>query len=622
MRALRARLLLGCAALAVSLVAAAPARAHDVVEGELHGLHADYFDEGMSETHWELQTAHGTIGVLPTTLPGLSSGNNLVALDDEDPGPGVAGPVTAADPVAAPPLGEHKLAVIAFNFATNAVQPWTLPEIESRIFTDDDSANAFYREESHDQLSFTGRAYGWYTIAPPTGCRDDGTDAYAWAEAAMDQASILDSFDPDDYDEVMFVFPHYSTCGWAGLGELGGKYSWINGGDNGVLTVRVTGHELGHNLGIHHAGSWDCTGLSHQRVPISDSCVLDQYNDPYDVMGGSGSRHSSSWHLEQLGVMPPSNIQTVTTNGTYSMSAATDIEMPTTLRIPSRYAASGGVKDWYYLEVRKPGGVFENFLASDPVSNGVSIRLVDDPSKMTQSRLIDVDMANGIADSALQPGETFTDGQISVRTLSAGLGAATVSVNMAAAPLDQQSPTAPTGVSHVFLATGLRLSWNGSGDNVGVRSYQVYRDGFEIGTSASRWFDDTTVTSGPHVYTVYALDAADNRSPASAPHVVDVPRQAVVNRKTPAATDRKAPRLRLYRKRLRGHVLLLTARARDGSGIARVELRIDGRRVRVRRSAKLGYRWHLHSGRHRIVVVAYDKRGNRATYRLSLRFRA
>jgi Gametolysin peptidase M11 len=621
-RALPARLLLGCAAAAVSLAAAAPAGAHDVVEGELQGLHADYFDKGTSETQWTLRTAHGTIGVLPTTLPGLSSGDNEVALADEDPGPAVAGPVTAADTAATPPLGVHKLAVIAFNFATNAVQPWTLAKIESSIFTDNNSTNAFYREESHDQLSFTGRAYGWYTLPAQTGCSDN--DAYTWANLAIAQATALDGFNEADYDEVMFVFPRDTDCGWAGLGEIGGKYSWINGGDSGVLTVRVTGHELGHNLGMHHAGSWDCTGAGGQRVAISDSCALNEYNDPYDVMGSSGSRHSNSWHLEQLGLMPPANVQTVTTNGTYSMSAATATApyMPTTLRIPSRYAAAGGIKDWYYLEIRKPGGVFENFLASDPAANGVSIRLDDDPGNLKQSRLIDVHPANGITDSALRAGETFSDGQVSIKTLSAGLGAATVSVNMAAGPLDLQSPTAPTGLSHVLLRPGLRLSWNGSGDNVGVRSYEVDRDGFEIGTTASRSFDDATVTTGQHVYTVYALDAADNRSPASAPHVVDVPAPAVVKKRKAAAADRKAPRVRLYRKRLRGKVLLLTARARDGSGIGRVELRIDGRRVRARRSARLSYRWHLRAGRHRFLVVAYDKRGNRATYRLSLRVRA
>jgi hypothetical protein len=129
--------------------------------------------------------------------------------------------------------------------------------------------------------------------------------------------------------------------------------------------------------------------------------------------------------------------------------------------------------------------------------------------------------------------------------------------------------------------------------------------------------------AGRHVYTVYALDAASNRSTASAPHVVDVPAPTVVKRKTtPVAADRTAPRLRLYRKRVHRHVVLLTARAKDSSGVARVELRIDGHRVRARRAGKLSYRWHPRSGRHRFVVVAYDKKGNRATYRLSVRVRA
>ena len=69
-------------------MAAAPARAHDTVEGELYGVHADYFHEGESSTHWRLQTADGTIGVLPTTLPALTQGNNEVAIEDQDPGRG------------------------------------------------------------------------------------------------------------------------------------------------------------------------------------------------------------------------------------------------------------------------------------------------------------------------------------------------------------------------------------------------------------------------------------------------------------------------------------------------------------------------------------------------------
>ena len=37
-------------------------------------------------------------------------------------------------------------------------------------------------------------------------------------------------------------------------------------------------------------------------VPISSACTLNEYNDPWDVMGAHGSRHSHGWHLQRLGV--------------------------------------------------------------------------------------------------------------------------------------------------------------------------------------------------------------------------------------------------------------------------------------------------------------------------------
>lgn len=618
MRALKARLLLGCAAMAVALVAAAPARAHDTVEGQLQGLHADYFDEDMSSTHWQLETAHGTVGVLPTTLPALSQGHNEVVMEDQAPGSAVAGPVQAAKAFASPVLGAHKVAVIAFNFLSDTSQPWTTAQIRSQIFTGAASTNAFFKEETYNQLSLTGKTrsdgdvYGWYTLPiAPTTC-----DYSTWATLAKTQAAA-DGFSASGYQHVMYVFPEQSVCGWAGLAYVPGTESWINGD----LSVRVTGHELGHNLGLNHAGSWYCTGASGQPVVISSTCRLDEYYDPFDVMGALGSHHSSGYNLQLLGALQASNVETVGSSGTYSLVAALDpTTQPTTLRIPRTYASGGAVQDWYYVEIRKTGGAFDAFSATDPAVKGVSIRDAPDPSNAGRTWLLDNHPGGSVYDAPLLPGETFSDGHVSVTAVSAALGVATVSVDMAAAPLDQQSPSAPTGLSHALLASGLRLSWNGSGDNVGVRSYLVYRDGLEIGSSATHSFDDTTVTTGRHVYTVYALDAANNRSPASAPYVVDVPARNVVKRKK-GATDRKAPRLRLYRKRLHRHVLLLTARAKDGSGIARMELRIDGHRVRARRAAKLSYRWHWRGGRHDIVVVAYDKHGNRATYRLSLRVR-
>ena len=201
-----ARPLLAPTAVALALLAGAPtASAHHTLDGALQGVHADYFDAGASTTDWRLDTGASTVDVLPTSLPALSPENNTVALDDKDPGAGVAGPVTMASPQAAPALGGHKTAVIAFNFATAPTnQPWTTAQITSKIFTASDSTNAFFKEETYNQLWLTGKTgnldgdvYGWYTIAPPTGCNSN-VDPYTWASNAATQASALNGFNATD----------------------------------------------------------------------------------------------------------------------------------------------------------------------------------------------------------------------------------------------------------------------------------------------------------------------------------------------------------------------------------------------------------------------------------------
>ncbi len=614
-----ARALLALAASLLALLAvAAPAGAHHTIEGTLQGVHADYFDAGASVTDWRLDTGSRTIDVLPTRLPSLSPGADRVAVDDKDPGAGVVGPVTAAAPQAAPALGGRTTAVIAFNFATDLRTPWTPAQIRSSVFEAGNSTSAFFREETNNQLWLAGKAgnldgdvFGWFTLPVlPAGC-----NYLQWADLAM-TAAMTAGFDPTGYQHIMYLFPAQSSCAWAGLAYMPGTESWING----ELSVRVTGHELSHNLGLHHAGAWLCTGASGQPVSISGACSLQEYNDPFDVMGSAGSRHSHAWNLQRLGVLQPENVQTVSTSGTYSMTSnpIAPVTGPTTLRIPRTRNSSGVVEDWYYLEIRKPGGVFDNFGANDFVVKGVSIRVDDDPSRTTRSRLVDTHPGGTIYDAALQPGETFSDGTISVTTVSAGSGAASVAVNLSAPPLDQQAPAAPVSLSHAFTGARLRLSWSSGGDNVGVTSYPVYRDGVEIGSSTSTSYEDLTVLPGEHVYTVYAQDAAGNRSPASAPHTVNVPSARVSSLRTGQA-DRTAPRVRLVRRRLPGGRIRLTAKARDSGGIARLELRIDGRKVLARRYSRVSYRWRLRPGRHRVVALAFDRSGNRGTYRLHLR---
>jgi glucose/arabinose dehydrogenase/chitodextrinase len=91
---------------------------------------------------------------------------------------------------------------------------------------------------------------------------------------------------------------------------------------------------------------------------------------------------------------------------------------------------------------------------------------------------------------------------------------------------DQQAPTAPTNLDgHAVDARRIDLSWTPATDNRGVTNYEIYRDGSLLATTGNvTGYSDTTVGSQTtYQYTVKALDAAGNRSPASNATLVTTP---------------------------------------------------------------------------------------------------
>jgi hypothetical protein len=494
-----------------------PSAAADPVartSGTLQATVTDNFRTGESTTRYSLRSGKKQIPVLPSVLA-AEPGDRVVVTGDVQDGR-IVGRVDATTGSAEleVPAGPRKVAVILITFPGDPAAPWSLEQSRSEVFTAPGSANAFYEEESHGGISLTGdrRAdgdvFGWYSLdSPSAGCPYD-----IWRSEADAAAATADEFDPADYDHVIYHFPRQTSCVWNGVAVLNGNWSMINGN----VGVKTISHELGHNLGLRHAGSATCTS-DGVRVPVSDTCTHNEYGDPFDTQGNIATRHHNGWNLERLGFTAPENVETVDASGTYSFeSALNPTAEPTVLRVPREFAAEGDPNDWYYLEVRETGGVFEN--VTDLSTSGVSIRGIR-AGFSPETLLLDANPSSTtFADAPLGVGRTFYGGPVRVTTRWAAGGTATVVV-----AVDDERPTAPAGLTATAGADGVTLEWDASSDDFGVDRYVVFRDNVEIAAVAGTSYLDTGAPAGESTYVVHAEDEARNQSAASEPVTVTIP---------------------------------------------------------------------------------------------------
>lgn len=637
------RFTLPLVALLGALCAAGPASAATpVYRGKLIVRHFDDFKHERGQTTWTLRTARGrSLPLLPTRHTQIPSGSK-VTVRGHRAGHFIEGRVArrgGARLHAATATGNHSVAVVLLNFATDTREPWSSSDVKTQILTGPASSAAFYDEQSHGDVTLSGDVYGWYTIdAPTAGCNVD-----LWASKAAAAANAAGAA-LSNYDHVQYVFPSQSSCGWAGLGELGGKRTWLNGD----ISVRVAAHELGHNMGLHHASSYTCRDASNAQVMFSGNCTASEYGDPFDVMG-LNARHSNAWHLLQLGVLRAADVKTVSSSGTYRLRSAFALGTdPTLLRVDAG-DPSGHSFD---LSLRRPDGVFDNFSPTAPVVNGLSVHYDPSPSLMTQSLLLDATPGvGGFTDSALAQGRTFASGGVSITVSSVTAGAATVDVVINPAP-DTVPPTVPGGLVATPRQGAVDLGWQAAGDNVGVAGYRVYRDDSLVATTTSTSFADTNLVPGStHKYAVEAFDSAGNSAksaavwtsvpaaPAAGGGGTGSPTFTVPGTSTntststpppnpgggtstpppPSRGDTRDPVVRVLTPaagaRLR-RAATIFAKAGDDTRVTRITLMIDGVRVASARGSRIKRTWSLRRvrpGSHLVLVRAYDAAGNFGT---------
>ncbi len=335
---------------------------------------------------------------------------------------------------AAPPMapGVRRAAAIRFKFTTGP--DYSVSEAVMRDGAFDNptlSVNAFWQKESNGKLGLTGDTFTEVLPASfsPNSC--DGTAWNAWKNY----------FEPKypGYDHILLYAPNLSACGGiAGVGQMPGKVTWYLAGSNPM----VLWHEMGHNLGFHHARSLSCTDKG-KKVAMSTNCSVGyEYGDMFTVMGFSPCSYSM-WNKQTAGWQV--DAAAPTGGSTTVQIRASDLApngTPQVLKLPRQDDTYG---KWYYIEWR--AARYQGCTAGS--TNGLQIRAVPDPGYARFSNVIDAtpDSSGGFYDGALAVGSTFTDARTSLTVrldaMNPATGLATVTVSFGGTP---PPPTTTTSV--------------------------------------------------------------------------------------------------------------------------------------------------------------------------------
>lgn len=220
-------------------------------------------------------------------------------------------------------------------------------------------------------------------------------------------AAANNGYHQANYDRVMLVFADtFSITGnqwfWAGLADLGGKFIW----NNAWFTLGTVSHELLHTYGLRHANLWLPPGGSTDPVDPGGESL--EYGDTFDVMGegpydtATMPDHPNPWFLSQLGWLPGTSVQSITTSGTYRVYRY-DHGSASPANPLSFYVDRDGTRQ-YWLGYRRKYDGHETHSAA---SSGAY--LVWGYRTNTTSNLIDTTPLDDATNAPLQVGSTFHD---------------------------------------------------------------------------------------------------------------------------------------------------------------------------------------------------------------------
>jgi len=323
--------------------------------------------------------------------------DGAAALDQSSPTP----PDEQPNPPTAWTTGNKRILIIRVDFSDLQGPPQGKTAAQVQTIADSQIA-PYYAKSSYGLTTMTNtvsvNVYRMPQSASSYAVNNSNDQLHTDAENAASA-----DYTVANYDRIIVYFASLGSLSgsqitYGGLAQIGAKNVWCNG----EFDFRVIAHEVGHTYGLFHANLWQVSDGN----PISSSGSSTEYGDDFDTMGSDGPNDLATdfnpWFKNILGWLSDSQVQTITSSGTYRVYA---FDHNNFASAPGETLALKIVKDStrnYWLGCRT------DFTNNSSMENGVYVLWGYDYTK--QSDLLDMNTPGASdQDAPLAVGGIFTD---------------------------------------------------------------------------------------------------------------------------------------------------------------------------------------------------------------------
>lgn len=284
--------------------------------------------------------------------------------------------ITSAGSEAAGVTGTKSLAVVIISSADFS-QGVSDADIDSIFFSGARNVSGLYQISSYGNMTFSKAGIYRTTLSYATA---SSCDNFKYSTDAMSQLGNISA------QYIVYIVPT-TACTWGGWAYLNLSGAWIRA--DYALYGDIIAHELGHNVGLHHASI----------NPANDETNQGEYSDMSCIMGygAVGWRHFNAAHKDQEGWFPNGRRLDISSSTTSTIAALeatpTTTALPYVLRLP-RYS------DYYYVSYRSP---LDNY--SDGLLSGYNANI---PYHISIHRASSAPGYSYLI-SNLSPGQAWTD---------------------------------------------------------------------------------------------------------------------------------------------------------------------------------------------------------------------